>query len=141
MGALRMTAQAHMGEMRASSKEIELGSGPPAALWNVLSNGRVQRSTDGGKTFEQIDIARGIKFRAIAALGNEIWTGGTRGALFHSVDGGSTWTQTALNSEGNTITEAITGIQMHDPQHLTITTASGSQWVSTDGGQNWQKQP
>jgi photosystem II stability/assembly factor-like uncharacterized protein len=130
-----------MAPLRASRKDTALDTGPPAALWNVSSDGKVQRSTDGGKTFEQIHIANRIKFRAIAALGNDVWTGGAGGALFHSPDGGTTWNQTGISFEGNKITETIAGIQLRDPQHLTITTAFGSQWLSEDGGQNWQKKP
>jgi photosystem II stability/assembly factor-like uncharacterized protein len=126
-----------MVAMRAGNTEMKVG--PPSALWSVNSDGRVQRSTDGGKTFEQIKVAHGIKFRAIAALGNEVWAGGAHGALFHSADGGATWNRTGINFEGNTITETITGIQLHDPQHLTVTTASGSQWFSEDGGQHWRQ--
>ena len=48
------------------------------------------------------------------------------GALFHSADGGATWNRAAINFEGNTVTETIVGIQLRDPQHLTVTTASGS---------------
>jgi hypothetical protein len=136
-----VTAQAPVVTMRASRKDMEFGAGQPAALWSVSPQGKVQRSTDAGKTLEQVHVARGIKFRAIAALGNEVWTGGTGGALFHSTDGGANWARVSLNFGGSTVTETITSIEMHDPQHLTITTASGSQWVSEDGGQNWQKKP
>jgi hypothetical protein len=139
--SIRIEAQAPMVALRASRKEIESGAGQPSALWSVSSNGKVQRSTDGGKTFEQIQIAHGIKFRAIAAFGNDVWTGGAGGVLFHSTDGGATWSRTRIHFEGNTITETIAGIQLRDPQHLTITTTSGSQWVSEDSGQSWQKQP
>jgi hypothetical protein len=139
--SIRMMAQAPMVQTRASHKDIEFATGQPAALWSVSSDGKVQRSTDSGKTWEHIHIAHGIKFRVIAALGNDVWTGGTGGALFHSADGGATWAQGGVNFGGNTVKESIAGIQLHDPQHLTVTTASGSQWVSEDGGQNWQKQP
>jgi photosystem II stability/assembly factor-like uncharacterized protein len=130
-----------MGAVRAFRASSDSEAGPPAAFWNVAPDGQVQRSTDGGKTFEQIPVAHGIKFRAIAALGNDVWTGGAGGALFHSVDGGATWNRADINFAGNTVRETITGIQLRDPQHLTVTTASGTPWVSEDGGQHWQKQP
>jgi len=137
----RLMPQAPVGEMQAFRKDIESGARPPAALWSVSSDGIVQRSTDAGKTWERIQFTHGIKFRAIAALGNEVWTGGTGGALFHSADGGAIWTRAGINFAGTTVTETIAGIQLLDPQHLTVTTASGSQWVSEDGGRHWQKQP
>ena len=137
----RVTAQAARSEMRASRKDMEFGAGQAAALWSVSPQGKVQRSTDVGKTSEQIHVAHGIKFRAIAALGNDVWTGGTGGALFHSTDGGANWARVSLNFGGSTVTETITGIEMRDPQHVNVTTASGSQWVSEDAGQNWQKKP
>jgi photosystem II stability/assembly factor-like uncharacterized protein len=136
-----MAAQAPIVETQATHKKLELGAGLPAALWSVAANGKVQRSTDGGKSFEQIHIAHGIKFRTIAALGNDVWTGGTGGALFHSVDGGATWTRAGVNFAGNAAAETITDIQLHDSQHITATTASGTQWASEDGGQHWQKHP
>jgi hypothetical protein len=139
--SVRALAKTPMGAMQASRKDIGFAASPPAALWSVSSDGQVQRSTDGGKTFEQIPVAHDIKFRAIAALGNDVWTGGAGGALYHSVDGGATWTRVALSFGGITVTETLAGIQLHDPQHLTVTTSSGSQWVSEDGGQNWRQKP
>jgi hypothetical protein len=138
---VQMTAEAPVVAMRASEKSIGYGPGTPAALWSVSSDGKVQRSTDGGKTFEPVQVAPGIRFGAIAALGNNIWAGGARGTLFHSFDAGATWTEVAINSGANTVTESITAIHLHDPQHLTITTTSGSQWASEDGGLHWRKQP
>ncbi len=139
--SVQMTAQAPMAPLRANRTDIESGAPQPSALWSVSSNGKVQHSVDRGKTFEQVHVARSIKFRAIAAFGNDVWAGGAHGALFHSTDGGATWTRTSINVEGNTVTETIDSIQLHGPQHLIITTASGSEWVSEDGGLHWQKQP
>ena len=139
--SMRLAAQTPMVEMRASHKDTTLDTSLPASLWSVTSDGKVQRSKDDGKTYEQIHVTRGVKIRAIAALGNNIWTGGAGGALFHSVDGGTTWSRIGIKFEGSAVTETITGIQLHTPLHLTVTTASGSHWVSDDGGQEWQKQP
>jgi photosystem II stability/assembly factor-like uncharacterized protein len=127
-----------MVAVQASGKEFKSEASPSGPLWSVTPDGKVQRSTDGGKTFELIPITHGIKFRAVASFGSIVWTGGTGGALFHSTDGGATWTRTGIDFGGKTLTETITGIQMHDPLHLTITTASGSQRVSEDGGQHWR---
>jgi len=132
-------APAPMGAMRASRKDAEFGAGHTPALWNIAPSGEVQCSLDGGRSFQQIHVAEGVKFLAVAALGNEVWAGGDGGALFHSANGGATWTRAGVSPEGSAVTETITGIQIHNPQHLTITTTSGSQWVSQDGGQHWQK--
>jgi photosystem II stability/assembly factor-like uncharacterized protein len=44
-------------------------------------------------------------------------------------------------AEDNIVKDDIAAIQLHDPRHLTVATASGSQWATPDGGQHWQKQP
>jgi photosystem II stability/assembly factor-like uncharacterized protein len=130
-----------MGEMQAPHIKLELPTGSPAAVWSVTSDGKVRRSTDGGKTSEQIEVSHEVKFRVVAALGNDVWAGGAGGTLFHSTDRGVTWSRVSLSVEGNTIAETITGIQLRDAQHLTVTAASGSQWASDDGGQHWHNQP
>jgi len=138
---VQVTAQARMSEMAASRQVMKFKAAPPTALWSVSSDGKVQRSTDSGKTFEPVPVAPDTRFQVIAASGNDVWAGGTDGALFHSVDAGATWTRVAIRFAGNTVTETIAAIQAHDPQHLTVTTTSGSGWISEDGGQHWQKQP
>jgi photosystem II stability/assembly factor-like uncharacterized protein len=112
----------------------------PATIWNVSPEGKVQRSQDGSKTFQSVEVARGIKFQAIAASGDDVWAAGADGALFHSSDAGASWTQVAIAADGTTVNEAISAIQLHDSQHLAVTTASGSVWASEDGGQHWKKQ-
>jgi hypothetical protein len=136
-----LAAQARMSDMAASRQELKLVAGPPVTLWSVSSDGKVQRSTNSGKTFEPVPIATGARFQAIAVSGNQVWAGGEGGALFHSTDAGATWTRITISFGGNSVTETIATIQLHDPQHLSVTTASGSDWISEDGGQHWQKQP
>jgi photosystem II stability/assembly factor-like uncharacterized protein len=130
-----------MSDMAASRQELKLVVGPPVTLWSVSSDGKVQRSTNSGKTFEPVPIAAGARFQAIAVSGNQVWAGGEGGALFHSTDAGATWMRITISFGGNSVTETIAAIQLHDPQHLVVTTASGSAWMSVDGGQHWQKQP
>lgn len=139
--AVPMTAHAAIGSMRAMGKAIEIIPVPRIALWRVSADGQVQRSADGGKSYETIHVTDGVKFGVIASLRNDVWAGGTSGTLFHSTDGGVTWVQVAIPFAGGTVTEIITGIQLLDPQRIAITSASGARWVSEDQGQHWQKQP
>jgi photosystem II stability/assembly factor-like uncharacterized protein len=134
-------AQASRFGVGAFSKELKLKAGLPAHLWSVSSDGKVQHSVDEAKTFQSVEVAHGVKFQSVAANGSDVWAGGAGGDLYHSIDAGATWARIAINVEGNTMTETIAAIQLHDSQHLTVITTSGSAWVSEDRGQHWQKQP
>jgi photosystem II stability/assembly factor-like uncharacterized protein len=138
--SLEVTGQATMGAMKSSRKKTQASGGAALAVWSVSPNGIVQRSYDGARTFQPVAVAQGIKFQTVAAIGNTVWAGGTGGALFHSADAGVTWTQVAIRVTGITVTESLAVIQMNDPQHLIVTTASGLEYVSEDGGLHWQKQ-
>ncbi len=125
--------------MKAFRAASAAGGGPLATLWSISADGKVQRSSDGGKSIESVRVTDGVKFKAIAALGNIVWAGGAGGNLFHSTDGGATWVQVGIPFEGSTVTETIVHIQLQTPRRLTLTTDSGSQWLTDDGGQHWQK--
>ncbi len=141
--AANQTAPADSG-FPALPRSVEATASPKAASavrrWFVTSEGKVIRSAKDSDTFETIPIAAGIGFSSVAAFEDDVWAGGVGGALFHSADGGDTWTRVIVSPDGNTINETITSIQIRDSQHLTITTASGLQWESEDGGQHWHKQ-
>jgi hypothetical protein len=114
--------------------------GPPAALWTISASGKVERSEDGAKTWQEVPIDDAVTFRVVTASGTEVWAGGSGGALFHSSDGGANWQRVKLESGGTAVVQAVVGIRVRDPQHLTVTTASGEQWVSEDGGRHWQRE-
>jgi hypothetical protein len=125
----------------ASRKKVEGKPGPTATLWSISPSGRVQRSEDGGKTWEEVRVDDGVTYRVITASGRDVWAAGSGGALYHSGDGGVIWKRVNLNSGGNSLTEALVSIRLRDLQHLTVSTASGEQWVTEDGGQHWQREP
>jgi len=114
-----------------------------ASLWSISASGKVQRSDDGGKTWEDVRVDESVTFRAIQAMGTEVWAGGSGGALYHSSDGGAIWKRVNLSSGGRPTTDSIVAIvsSARDPQHITVRTASGEQWTSDDGGQHWQREP
>ncbi|HSE50468.1 MAG TPA: zf-HC2 domain-containing protein [Terriglobales bacterium] len=102
---------------RAANPRFELDSGN--ARWIVTSDGRVQRSTDG-RTWVYVPIASDVQFRALAANGNDVWAGGTKTALFHSIDGGKSWKKMALTALTGDIVRLLA-----DRRSLIITTSSG----------------
>jgi len=109
-------------------------------LWTISPEGKLQRSFDAGKSWENVGVDDKVEFRVVQSNGKEIWAGGTGGALYHSSDGGATWTRVNLASGTPPTTAAIVSIDCSssDSQHITVKTASGERWISEDGGQQWR---
>jgi hypothetical protein len=137
-------------QMRANAQRARLSARPfrsqmegttalPSALWTISPDGKIQRSADGGKSWEKVGVDDKVEFRAVQSNGKEIWAGGTGGALYNSSDGGATWTRVRLALGSLPSTEAIVSINCSssDPQHITVKTASGLKWISDDGGEHW----
>jgi hypothetical protein len=101
------------------------------ASWSLSPKGDVQRSLDAGRTWQSLPVA-GSPFRAITALGNDIWAGGNAGALYHSADAGQNWTKIPLVSS-----EDVTHIEFSDAQNGLLNTANGQVWSTSDGGHSW----
>jgi photosystem II stability/assembly factor-like uncharacterized protein len=99
--------------------------------WSLSPNGDVQRSLDSGRTWQSLTVA-GSPFRAINALGNDIWVGGNAGALYHSADAGQSWTKISPVS-----TDDVTHIEFSDAQNGLLNTANGEVWTTSDGGRSW----
>jgi photosystem II stability/assembly factor-like uncharacterized protein len=135
-----------MDAMRAR----EAASAPPAALWSIESwhdpsgnvVGRVQRSFDDGKTWQEVRPADGVDFRAVAAVGPEVWAGcspsGSHAALFHSSDSGAHWEGVRVEESGRELSGAIRSIDAADDAHVTVTTDSGQKWHTDDAGRHWK---
>ena len=81
-----------------------------------------------------------VVFRAVTAMGAEVWAGGSNGALYHSADAGGHWTQVVPSSGGTILSGDIVVMEFSDPQHGRITTSTAEVWITGDGGQTWQKQ-
>ncbi|HLW83599.1 MAG TPA: zf-HC2 domain-containing protein [Candidatus Sulfotelmatobacter sp.] len=78
-------------------------------------------------------------FRALSAAGLEVWAGGSAGALYHSSDGGQQWMRVIPAASGIMLAGDITGIAFPDSLHGQITTSAPELWITSDGGQTWQK--
>ena len=116
---------------------------PLAARWSISTSGKVQRSQDSGRTWEEVRVDDAVTFRVVHAAGRDVWAGGSGGVLYHSSDGGAMWQRVYLSSGESPTTETIVGITSgsRDLQHIMVRTISGEQWATEDGGQHWQKEP
>jgi len=105
----------------APAAELRLHSRLATARWTVTSDGRVQRSLDGGHNWADVPITKdkAVKFRALATDGDEVWAGGTRGALYYSADAGSTWRAHPLGLSGDIVRLSVNG------KSLAVSTSSG----------------
>ena len=139
-----MSAESQRARLSSMTFRAELAGAVarPASLWTISPDGKLQRSDDGGKTWEEVPIDDKVTFRAIQVLARDVWAGGSGGALYHSNDGGATWTRVDLTSGGRPITEIIVSIiaSSTDLHHLTVTTAAGERWTTEDNGRHWQKE-
>jgi len=117
-----------------------LVSSLPTADWTISAAGKVQRSRDGRKSWEELDVDRNVVFRVVVAVGPDVWLGGSKGALYHSTDGGQHWTRVNIATGSTTVADDVIHIEFKDAQHGTVGTAAGDSWTTTDGGQHWQKQ-
>jgi hypothetical protein len=81
-----------------------------------------------------------LVFRAVAVNGMSVWAGGSNGALYHSRDAGSHWTQVVPASAGAGLTGDIIGLDFSDAKHGRVRTSNSEIWITLDEGHTWQKQ-
>jgi hypothetical protein len=106
-------------------------------LWSVAAP-VIQRSSDGGITWQPVSISEGAEFHAVASYGSEVWTGGSHGVLFHSSDAGANWKRIEVSEGDKELTGSIVTIRLPEPSEVILETDSGQQWISRDGGTSWQ---
>lgn len=107
--------------------------------WTLSEKGLPQRSFDSGASWEEVQVDHKAGFRALSAVGMDIWVGGKSGLLYHSADMGLHWTQVTPAASGSPLTADVVRIEFADPQHGRVIAGDGQSWVTSDGGKNWER--
>lgn len=107
--------------------------------WRIGPDGHLERSMVP-EQWTRVLANQPVTFRAVAAIGNDVWAGGNGGALFHSPDGGEHWGKVSLAGNSNVETAAIISIRFDDAQHGVVISDNGTRWATTDGGLTWTTQ-
>ncbi len=133
------------GESRTDPGRLVIaatGAQKPASLWRLSSDqGTVEKSHDGGTTWQPIRLDEGTPFYALSAIGPDIWVGGEDGTLYHSADDGLHWKKVLIEGDDNSRASGpITRIESHGRYVIRVATRSGDHWKTTDGGLRWQQE-
>jgi len=137
---------------RASSADIanlpNLVAARQAGTWQITAAGNLQRSFDGGKSWESVPVFQsgvnqaGVystgRLRVVTATGFQVWVGGSGGALLHSQDAGRHFTNVRVHRKRATLTGDIVALAFPDPEHGRVETADHDVWTTSDGGKTWR---
>jgi hypothetical protein len=119
----------------------------------TISDGVLRRSLDSGQSWQDA-LHPNHPLLCYATHGDDIWTAGQAGTLFHSADGGLTWVQVQPSTKGKQLSSDVTNIELRGtalqgdslrdnaprPVQVVLSTSNNDIWISADGGTTWQKQ-
>jgi hypothetical protein len=131
----RPTAQFASRIAQAGADEL---AAPRPPKWSLSPGGLPQRSVDSGATWSEVTVDGSRGFRALSAVGRDVWVGGAKGLLYHSPDNGLHWIRIVPSVGGAQLNADISRIEFTDTLHGQLQTADGAKWTTTDGGKTWQ---
>ena len=102
--------------------------------WRISGSGQVERSANGGVTWQmQTTGVNAVLTAGIAPSSSVCWLVGWRGVVLKTSDGGQTWTRVAFPEEID-----LLAVVADDDKVATVTAAGGRQLHTTDGGATWR---
>lgn len=112
---------------------------PSANTGYITGYGAVLKTTDGGKSWNYLDV-KNDNFISLHCLNdNEIWVCGYRGSIFHTKDGGINWDKLR---NGNNLAKkqySLLGIYFKDADNGWACGEKGLLIKTTDGGKTWSE--
>lgn len=114
---------------------------PLQTLWRLSGNeGTLQKSRDGGVTWQSIRLEKDVPLFALSVLAPDIWVGGADATLFHSADGGLHWKRILIADGTSQASGPITRIESRGHYALRVVTRVNDYWITTDGGLHWRRE-
>ena len=114
--------------------ETIIVSSNPASRWRILQGGQVQRSADGGATWQtQTTGVSDTLSGGSSPTPSVCWLVGPSGIVLRTTDGRS-WTRIPFPEA-----VPLTSIRATDDRTATVTTEDGRQFVTEDGGRTWAR--
>lgn len=99
--------------------------------------GTIARTTDGGLNWASQNMATGKTLRAVYFLNATTgWAVGDS-VVYRTVDGGDTWQIHGAGAPNFLNTTQLRGVYFKDANNGILVAASGSTYLSTNGGANW----
>lgn len=127
--ALRMAGR------RDEAGQVEIASPEPAIRWRI-SAATVQRSTDGGATWEmQPTGSADVLTNGASPAPTICWLVGRRGVVLLTIDGRS-WRRVEFPEMTD-----LSAIQATDGQNASVSTADGRTFTTNDAGATWVRRP
>ena len=117
---------------QANAAAPEIVSPESMSRWRITGGRSIERSTDGGATWQQQFSDATFTLAAGSAPSPSIcWVVGQAGVVLLSTDG-RTWHQV-----GAPTTTALVSVRAVDERTATVTDVNGRTYVTTDGGVRW----
>jgi hypothetical protein len=157
-------APALRARARAAAAKLEIAASQKSATdfaqhdvaqnnfaWTINS-GVLRRSQDSGQTWQD-NLRADHPLLCYASRGNEIWTGGQGGTIYHSIDGGITWVQVRPSFNGRQLASDINRIDLRSsnlasnnlgsndtqgPAKIVLSSGNHEIWISVDDGKTWE---
>jgi photosystem II stability/assembly factor-like uncharacterized protein len=120
----------------ATAPETIIASSNPSTRFRLLRGGGVQRSADGGATWQtEVTGATDTLTAGFSPSPSVCWLIGPSGTVLLSTDGRS-WRRRPFPESVD-----LRSVTASDSDNATVTTVDGRVFVTTDGGQNWSRGP
>ena len=121
-----------------NQEKLATASSEPAMQWRIRA-GRLQQSNDTGKTWQELNVAPGVKLHAFWTQGSSVWAGGTAGSLFHVTDAGKQAVRIPIRVAEGEVAETVVAVTFTDELNGTIMLESNLVLQTTDGGKTWER--